>query len=129
MWSYKPLYQLQVCLQQRWCWSCSDKALKVVNSISLDENKLLTFYPCSIRKNNKPNKAGIGPNTSTPCSTRIGLKDNMFAPLIGFGHIHTIPLFILLPHILMKCFHHLCFTITIQTNLFINRQRNQIHWS
>ena len=36
------------------------------------ENKLLTFYPYSIRKKN-PNKAGIGPDTSAPCSTRIGL--------------------------------------------------------
>jgi hypothetical protein len=27
----------------------------------------------------------------------IGLKDNMFVPLIGFGLIHMIPLFNLLP--------------------------------
>ena len=37
-----------------------------------------------------------------------GLHDNMFTPLIGFGRIHTIPLFNLLPHTLMKWFHHLC---------------------
>ena len=60
MGSYKPLYQLQVCLQQRWCWSCSDKALKVVNSISLDENKLLTFYPCSIRKRTSLTRLVLG---------------------------------------------------------------------
>jgi len=49
----------------------------------------------------------------------VGLKDNMFAPLIGFGRTHTIPLFNLLSHTLMECLHHLCFTVTIQTNPFI----------
>ena len=37
-----------------------------------------------------------------------GLKDNMLAPFIGFGRIHTVPLFNLLPHTLMECLHHLC---------------------
>jgi len=41
----------------------------------------------------------------------VGLKDNMFAPLIGFGRIHMICLFNLLPHTLMECLHHLCFMI------------------
>jgi hypothetical protein len=48
------------------------------------------------------------------------LKDNMFAPLIGFGRMHTISLFNLLSHTLMECLHHPCFTIAIQTNPFIN---------
>jgi hypothetical protein len=59
----------------------------------------------------------------------VGLKDNMFAPFIRFGSTHTIPLFNLLPHTLMEGLHHLRFTITIQTNPFINKEWNQIHES
>ena len=80
----------------------------------------------------KPSKSGLKDNMFAPFigfswksllahmhpNPIAGLKDNMFAPLIGFGRIHTFLLCNLLPHTLMECLHHLCFTITIQTNPF-----------
>jgi hypothetical protein len=56
--------------------------------------------------------------TYAPKPNRQAERQHVLHPFIVVGRIHTIPLFNLLPHTLMECLHHLCFTIIIQPNPF-----------
>jgi hypothetical protein len=58
-----------------------------------------------------------------------GLEDDLSTALVGFGCILLIFLFYMLSYTFMEFLHHLSLLLTIQTNLFINWQWQQIQMS